>query len=350
MLTQQKRFGIIKQRAGEREFALKRITIKDVAREAGVSITTVSHALSGQGVMKQETRDRVVEIAKKMQYMPDWNGRNLKASETGTVGFFTSSIRGYYGILVDVMYEECRKNGYEMEVFITDNGDSLLRILLSRRVDGAVILHSGFLERHEKILQDSELPTVFLDREIQTKYVSSVLLDSYPTGRMAAEYLFSLGHRHLMTIRGADTFDGIERQRGFEDYLREQGHPLEPGYLLNGYFDRWRAYGEMSRFLEKGLPLPDAIFAANDDSAFGCIKALTEAGYEVPADVSVLGCDDIELSQWYVPALTTICTHMTDQGTAAMKELAGLMQGGCKGKLHMIKGQIIERASCRKAE
>ena len=79
---------------------MKRITIKDVAREAGVSITTVSHALSGQGVMKQETRDRVVEIAKKMQYMPDWNGRNLKASETGTLGVFTASIKGYYGILV----------------------------------------------------------------------------------------------------------------------------------------------------------------------------------------------------------------------------------------------------------
>ncbi len=327
---------------------MKRITIKDVAREAGVSITTVSHALSGQGVMKQETRDRVVEIAKKLQYMPDWNGRNLKASETGTVGFFTASIRGYYGILADVMYEECHKNGYEMEVFITDSGDNLLQILLSRRVDGAVILHSGFLKRHEKILQDSELPTVFLDREIQTKYASSVLFDSYLTGRMAADYLFSLGHRRLMTIRGADTFDGNERQRGFEDYLREQGHPLKEDYLLNGDFDRQMAYDETTRFLEGGLPLPDAIFAANDDSAFGCIKALTEAGYEIPADVSVLGCDDIELSQWYVPALTTICTHMTEQGTTAMKELAGLMQGDCKGRLHRIKGQIIERASCRK--
>lgn len=329
---------------------MKRITIKDVAREAGVSITTVSHALSGQGVMKQETRDRVVAIAKKMQYMPDWNGRNLKASETGTVGIFTASIRGYYGILADAMYEECRKNGYEMEVFITDNGESLLRILLSRRVDGAVILHRDFMEKHEKTLRDSELPTVFLDRKVHTKYVSSVLFDSYQTGRMAAEYLFSLGHRRLMSIRGEDTFDGIERQRGFEDYLREQGYPLEEDYLLDGYFDRWTTYGEMKRFLENGLDLPHAIFAANDDSAFGCIKALTEVGYSVPADVSVLGCDDIELSQWFVPALSTICTHIKEQGVTAMQELAGLMQGEHRGRLHMIEGQIIERASCRKAD
>lgn len=329
---------------------MKRITIKDVAREAGVSITTVSHALSGRGVMKQETRDRVVEIAENMQYMPDWNGRNLKASETGTVGFFTSSMRGFYGILVDAMYEECHKIGYEMEVFITDSGDSLLRILLSRRVDGAIILHSGFQERHEKILQDSELPTVFLDREIQTKYVSSILFDSYQTGRMAADYLFSLGHRRMMTVRGADTFDGNERQRGFEDYMAEQGYPVAEGYILEGEFERWKAYREMNRFLKSGLLLPDAIFASNDDSAFGCIKAIAEAGYGVPEDVSILGCDDIELSQWFVPALSTICTHMTEQGTVSMKELAGLIQGSGSGRLHMIKGQIIERASCRRAE
>lgn len=327
---------------------MKRITIKDVAREAGVSITTVSHALSGQGVMKQETRDRVIEIAKSMQYMPDWNGRNLKAAETGTVGFFTSSIRGYYGVLVDAMYEECHANGYEMEVFITDSGDNLLQILLSRRVDGAVILHSGFTEKHEKVLQDTELPTVFLDRELKKKSVSSVLFDSYQTGRMAAEYLFSLGHRRLMTIRGADTFDGIERQRGFEDYLKEKGNPLEEAYCIDGYFDRWVAYREMNHFLETGKPLPDAIFASNDDSAFGCIKALTESGYNVPEDVSVLGCDDIELSQWYVPAMSTICTHITEQGITAMRELVGLIRGEKRGTVHMIKGQIIERASCRR--
>lgn len=332
----------------ERE--MKRITIKDVAKAAGVSITTVSHALSGQGVMKQETRDRVAEIARKMQYMPDWNGRNLKASETGTLGFFTHMIRGYYGILVDAMYEECRKNGYEMEVFLTDSGDSLLRMLLSRRVDGAIILHNDFREKQEKILQNSELPTVFLDREIKTKSVSSVVFDSYQTGRMAAEYLYSLGHRRLMSIRGEDIYDGIERQRGFEDFLKEHGHPLEQDYLLNGRFDRWTAYDEVKRFLEKKLPLPDAIFAANDDSAFGCIKALMEAGYSVPEDVSILGCDDIELSQWYVPALSTIYTHITDQGTTAVRELTGLIQRAREGKLYRINGQIIERSSCRQAE
>lgn len=320
-----------------------------MAREAGVSITTVSHALSGQGVMKPETRDRVLEIAKSMQYIPDWNGRNLKAAETGTVGFFASSISGNLGVLVDAMYGECHASGYEMEIFMADNGDSLLRILMSGRVDGAIILHNGFLANHEKILQDYELPTVFLDREIEGKQISSVLLDSYHTGRMAAEYLYSQGYRRMMTLKGADTFDGIERQKGFEDYLREKSCPLEQGYSLRGDFDRWIAYGEMKQFLENGRTLPDAIFASNDDSAFGCMKALTEAGYRVPRDVSVLGCDDIELSQWYVPALTTICTHINIQGVKSMRELVKLISGKSKGTIQHIHGQIVERASCKKA-
>ncbi|MCM1189712.1 MAG: LacI family transcriptional regulator [bacterium] len=328
---------------------MKRVTIKDVAREAGVSITTVSHALSGQGVLRQETRDRIVELAKTMQYIPDWNGQNLKAAETGMLGFFASSISGYYGVLVEAMYQECKANGYGMEVFIFDGGDNLLRLLMGKRVDGAVILHSGLQEEQEKYLQDMEFPMVYLDRESRGRHISSVLFDSYESGRMAAEYLYSLGHRRILALKGVDfTYDGRMRQAGFEDFLREKGCPLEEAYTLNCHFDRWVAYRETKAFLQKGLPLPDAVFAANDDSAFGCIKALREAEYSVPEDISVLGCDDIELSQWYSPALTTIRTHIQEQGTRAIDELVKLVRGGKEGEIHRIAGEIIERSSCRR--
>ena len=327
---------------------MKRVTIKDVAREAGVSITTVSHALSGQGVLKKETRDRVTEIAKRMQYIPDWSGQNLKSVETGMLGFFTSSISGFYGVLVDAMYWECHAQGYEMEIFIIESGERMLQMLMGKRVDGAVILHSGMKEEQEKVLHDMEFPVVYLDREIKDQYASSVLFDSYQSGRMAAEYLYSLGHRRILTVRGVDwTYDGDRRLAGFEDYMREKGCPIEDDYVVNGLFDRWVAYREMKAFLQKELPLPDAVFAANDDSAFGCIKALREAGYSIPEDISVLGCDDVELSQWFVPSLTTIRTHITKQGSFAMRELAGLLKGGKEGEIHKIAGEIIERSSCR---
>lgn len=328
---------------------MKRVTIKDVAKQAGVSITTVSHALSGQGVLKQETRDRIVDLAKTMQYIPDWNGQNLKAAKTGLLGFFTSSISGYYGVLVDAMYAECKACGYGMEIFIFDSGENLLRLLMGKRVDGAVILHSGLQEEQERYLQEMEFPLVYLDRENRGAHISSVLFASYESGRMAAEYLYSLGHRRILVLKGVDfTYDGRMRQIGFVDYMREKNCPLEEEYILNCWFDRWVAYRETKAFLEKGLPLPDAVFAANDDSAFGCIKALREAGHSVPEDISVLGCDDVELSQWYAPALTTIRTHIREQGTLAMRELVGLVQGSREGEIHKIAGEIIERSSCRR--
>lgn len=328
---------------------MKRVTIKDVAREAGVSITTVSHALSGQGVLRQETRDRIVELAKTMQYIPDWNGQNLKSAETGLLGFFTSSISGYYGVLVDAMYAECKDNGYGMEIFIFDSGENLLKLLMGKRVDGAVILHSGLHEEQEKYLQDIEFPMVYLDRESRGEHTSSVLFASYESGRMAAEYLYSLGHRRILVLKGVDfTYDGKMRQIGFEDYMREKNCPLGEDYILNCRFDRWVAYRETKDFLQKGLPLPDAVFAANDDTAFGCIKALREAEYSVPEDISVLGCDDVELSQWYAPALTTIRTHIKEQGTLAIRELVGLVRGDKGGEIHRIAGEIIERSSCRR--
>ena len=328
---------------------MKRVTIKDVAREAGVSITTVSHALSGQGVLKQETRDRIVELAKSLQYIPDWNGQNLKSARTGLLGFFTSSISGYYGVLVDAMYGECKVRGYGMEIFIFDDGENLLKLLMGKRVDGAVILHSGLIEEQERHLQDMEFPVVYLDRESRGIHTSSVLFDSYESGRMAAEYLYALGHRRILVLKGVDfTYDGRMRQIGFEDFMREKNRPLGQEYILNCRFDRRIAYRETKAFLQKGLPLPDAVFASNDDSAFGCITALREEGHSVPEDISVLGCDDVELSQWYAPALTTIRTHIREQGILAMQELAGLVQGTKEGEIHRIAGEIIERCSCRR--
>jgi len=132
--------------------------------------------------------------------------------------------------------------------------------------------------------------------------------------------------------------------------MRERGCPMEPEYILKCYFDRQRAYDETSTFLKQGMPLPDAVFAANDDSAFGCIKALQGAWYAVPEDVSVLGCDDIELSQWYSPALTTIRTSIRDQGALSVKELVSLVRKEKEGETYSIEGELIERSSCKRKD
>lgn len=327
---------------------MKRTTIKDVAKKAGVSITTVSHALSGGGVVKQETRDRIRELAREMNYMPSWSGRNLKNVETGVIGLYVEYIRGFYGQLADAMYGKCREAGYELNIMIADDGNMIMDSLLSNRVDGAIILHNGFSNHHAEILRDSELPTVFLDREMSGPKVSSVLFDSYQTGRMAAEYLYRLGHRRILFVKGRDTYDGTERQRGFLDYLTEQGVPSDPDYQIEGKFDRSEALQATERFIASGKPMPTAVFAANDDSAIGCVLALTAAGYSVPESVSVIGCDNIELGRWYNPSLTTVDIGISNKGVEAANEIIALIQGEHKGRIAKTESKIVERSSCAK--
>lgn len=329
---------------------MKRVTIKDVAKKAGVSITTVSHALSGGGVVKQETRERIRELAREMNYMPNWSGKSLKSEETGVIGLYVSYIRGFYGQLADAIYDACHEAGYELNIVIAGEGSAILDNLLSHRVDGAVILHHGFSDADAEILRSSEIPTVFLDRELTGPKTSSVLFDSYGTGYMAAEYLYSLGHRRMLLAEGQKTYDGIERSRGFRAFLEEKGIPLAPEYAIYGGFDRHEAKGAVQRFLESGHPMPTAVFAANDDSAIGCMQALTAAGYSVPEDISVIGCDNIELGKWYVPSLTTLETGIAHQGITAAKELVKLLRQDGEGGLTKIPSKLVERKSSIRAQ
>ncbi len=325
---------------------MRRTTIKDVAKAAGVSITTVSHALSGGSDVKQETRERIEKLAAQMNYMPSFSGRNLKNARTGVIGLYSRYIRGFYGVLADAMCDACQQAGFELDVILAESGDMVMSSILSKRVDGAIILHSGFGDRHTEVLRETELPAVFLDREFSAGRISSVLFDSYKTGCQAADYLCGLGHREFMFIKGQDTYDGVERRRGFYQRLRERGIDLPSERELEGAFDRTTAQRSMERFIASGAPMPTGIFAANDDSAIGCILALTAAGYRVPEDVSILGCDNIELGQWYTPSLTTMKTGISTMGRLAAQETIALINGEHPGRITKTESTIVERGSC----
>ncbi len=326
---------------------MKRTTIKDVAQQAGVSITTVSHALSGGGVVKQETRDRIRTLAREMNYFPNWNGKNLKSRNTRIIGFYVQYIRGFFGTIADAMHETCQKLGYELNIIIVEKGDTILDDLMSHKVDGAVILHDNFMSNQLDVLESAGLPAVFLDREQIGRRMSSVVFDSYQTGYQVAEYLYNLGHRQMMLIEGRNNYDSLERKRGFLDFLTQKGIDLDHAYLLLGNFERSDSYHAMEQFLSSKYPMPTAIFAENDDSAFGCMTALKNAGYSVPKDVSVVGCDNVELCQWWVPALTSTDTSIYQQGIKAAEEIVALVQGDKNGSLIKTPGHLVIRNSCR---
>lgn len=326
---------------------MAKVTIKDVAREAGVSISTVSNALNGVDVLKPETREHVLEVVDKLHYTPNLNGRNLKMKTTKVIGLFVTSLKGpYFAALADTIFWECKKYGYELNIFVTWEARSALNSILGRRVDGCVVLSNDVNDMGAEQIREQEIPTVFLDREFLGRKAASVIFDSYRDGEIVAEFMLSRGIRRICFVKGlVDNYDAIERFRGFREGLAKGGVEIEPEYILEGGFERECARESMKLFLEKKLPLPEAVFAANDLSAFGTMDALQEAGYRIPDDLMVVGVDDIELCCWFTPQLTTVKTGYEKQGVVAVEKLVNLINGEETGDITRLHGHLIERAS-----
>ena len=326
---------------------MKKITIKDVAREAGVSIATVSNALNNSDVVQPKTREHVLAVAEKLHYIPNLNGKRLRTSQTRTIGLFVTSMTGeYYGNMADTIHYICQKSGYELHVFIVNSAESILQKLMNHSVDGAIVFFGTLTSEELHHMKGCGIPIVFMDQEETGEKVSSVLYESYEAGRMAAEYLLGLGHRDLMHVFGLENnYDSRKRYAGFCDALREAGVTLRSENCLDGRLERAAAYREMRRFLSEGHALPQAVFAANDVSAMGCMDALRQFNVRVPEDVSVIGCDDNMLCSFVTPNLTTIRTHMNQLGTAAANEVLRLIAQS-DGRIIRIPGTIVVRQSC----
>ncbi len=324
----------------------KKVTIKDVAREAGVSISTVSNALNKAEVLNPNTKEKVLKAVKKLNYTPNLNGRNLKAQATGVLGLFLGAIKGpYYGELSDSIYRACKENDYELEIFLSSDPMHIMTNILGHRVDGAIILNPAIGHDQEQIFKDQGILTVYIDRILVGNSSSSVVFDSYNGGRLAAKFLMDLGHKRLMFIEGVDdNYDSKERKRGFLEAAEKAGIVIDEDYILKGEFDRQVSYDAVTNFVESKKELPEAIFASNDVSAIGVLEALRDAGIKVPDEVSVMGCDDIETTRLYTPSVTTIKTNFEKQGAIAVGQLIRMIKGE-RGELVTLTGRIITRDS-----
>ena len=329
----------------------RKVTIKDVAREAGVSISTVSNALNGVDVLRPDTKRHILEVAERMNYVPNLNGRNLKSQFTKVIGLFLTSIRGaYYNVLVDSIDQECRKYGYELNIFVSERAENMMANILGKRVDGAIILNKHIQEKETLLFQKTQMPVVFIDRKQQGEKIASVVFDSYHEGEMVAEYLLELGHRTFAYVNGVyDNYDNLQRLEGFRAGLERTGiRPLQ-NCIINGAFEKETAYHSMKTLIreskEMGKSLPDAVFAANDVSAIGAVEALTDSGIRVPGKVSVVGCDDIEMARMVRPSLTTVRTSFEKQGMMAVKYLMGMIMGEQEGCIDVLQGKIVARES-----
>jgi LacI family transcriptional regulator len=313
-----------------RKLAKSSITIKDVAREAKVSVATVSRALNGHDNVAEPVRKLVLEVADRLRYSPHAAARSLSSRHTQTIGvvlpdlygeFFSELIRGIDGVA------RARRQHLLVSSYHGDQEEQGRALRAMRgRVDGLVVLspyaeHPGFLT--ENLPQS--LPTVLINTHLPDDHYPMLSIDDHAGAIAMTEHLLSLGHRRIVFIAGPElNFDARERLRGFREAISQ--YPGAQGRELYGNFDEASGY-RAGQSLLKG-ELPDAVFAANDMMALGCLYALTQAGIKVPEQIAMAGFDDIPLARFVHPALTTMRVSIAELGGQAMTRLLGLIDPG----------------------
>jgi LacI family transcriptional regulator, galactose operon repressor len=330
-----------------------RPTIYDVARLAGVSTATVSRALNGTGQIATATRAAIDDAVAQLGYHPNTAARSLVTRSTQTIALLLPDITNpFYAALVSGIQERALEAGHTM-LLCTTEGDpereeQYLSLLRAKQVDGVLV--DGLVlppDRITRFVRDG-LPIVCLDRDIDSTLVPLVQVDNRLGARLATEHLLSLGHVRIAHVAGVPEL-GIseERIQGYRDAHRRAGVPLDAELLAVGSFTEEGGY-EAARSLLATHEFT-AVFAANDLSALGVLSALAGAGRRVPDDVSVVGFDDLRLSRYMTPPLTTVHQPAGEIARHATELLLQLAAGRTIDRmLHLLEPELVVRGSTQR--
>jgi LacI family transcriptional regulator len=330
------------------------VTIKDVAKAANVSVASVSRALNGSSSVTEETRKLVLETARTLRYVPHSGARSLSTSRTNTIGVVLPDLYGeFFSELIRGIDVAARRRGLHLLVS-SSHGDAAeagaaLRAM-SGRVDGLIVMSphvdAGFLAAN---LPDT-LPIVLLNTHDAGHQCSSLAIDNYGGASAMVQHLVEMGHRRLVMITGpANNFESEERLRGFRETVARLVPDHDPNDLvvLHGDFSEESGYraGHQLQALKR---LPDAVFAANDMMAIGCLFALGEAGLRVPRDIALAGFDDIPTARFVTPPLTTVRVRISEMGSRALETLAFQVENpaGTKRSNQVLQTELVVRRSC----
>lgn len=328
-----------------------RPTIYDVAREAGVSTATVSRALNRSGQIAPTTRKAIEEAVERLGYRPNTIARSLVTKSTQTIAFLLPDITNpFYASLVSGIQQVALESDHTM-LLCTTEGDpereaEYLSLLRAKQVDGALV--DGLVLPPDRIARfvDDGFPIVCLDRDVDSKSVPLVQVDNRRGARLATDHLLELGHRRIAHVAGATELRiSAERRSGYRDALVRAGLRHDPALVSTGGFTEDGGYEATRSLLESGAEFT-AVFAANDLSAIGVINAITESGRNVPGDISVVGFDDIRLSAYTWPPLTTIRQPAVEIGQRATEILIGMINGRRARKLrYLLEPTLVLRGS-----
>lgn len=302
-------------------------TMKDVARVAGVSTSTVSHVINGDRFVSEAVREKVLQAVKQLNYAPSALARSLKINQTRTIGMLlTASSNPFYAEVVRGVERSCYERGYSL-ILCNTEGDPermsrSLETLLQKRVDGLLLMCSESSALSPDIMgRYPSLPTVMMDWAPFEGCGGVIKDNSLQGGEIATRYLITQGYRRIACITGPlDKTTAHNRLEGYRKAMDDAGLPRPSFYEVSGDFEFASGYQAMQQLLRLELP-PEAVFACNDAMAVGVYRALHQAGLSIPEDVAVMGYDDIELARYLSPPLTTIQQPKDELGELAIDTL-----------------------------
>lgn len=337
---------------------MARATLKDVAQLAGVSTATVSYALSGKRTISEETKQRIQEAIAELDYVPDLNARGLSMRDSKLIGVVVPQTEpgdrlmfqnSFYSEVLGSIEYYARQQGYHILISATDANESYLTLAKKRNLDGIIVIGmypNDFYQQMKK----TQIPIVLIDSYCNDHYYHNIRIDDAYGSYLATRYMLENGHRNIAFFSGQLKENGVMKKRllGYQQALEEFEVSYKKEYVFEGQIDYNSGIALSNQLLESGLPAT-GIVAAADILAIGAIKGLYEAGKRVPDEYSIIGFDDVEISQYMTPGLTTIRQQISLKGQKAVELLLKHIQDPSLPKQEEILPlQLVARGSVRK--
>ncbi|MCX7771575.1 MAG: LacI family transcriptional regulator [Clostridia bacterium] len=322
-----------------------RATIKDVAKEANVSPATISYVLNGKENISEETKARVYQAMEKLNYIPNLSARGLVKNTSELIGVVIPQTEpgstlifnnNFYSEIMSSIEYHARTHGYHVLISATDVNESYVNLARQRNLDGIIVI-GAYPDDFFNQIKKTQIPVVLVDSYFDDHYFHSIQINDRYGGYIATKYLLEKGHRKIGMFTGKIKEGGVVKKRydGYQDALKEYGLTVNRDHVFEGTVDFDSGLELAEKLVNKKTDIT-AIFCMADILAIGAMKGLQDHGIKIPDDISIVGFDDLVISKYVSPGLTTVHQNISQKGEEAVKLLLNSINDAYSGKLETI--------------
>lgn len=334
------------------------MNIKDIARLAGVGVSTVSRVINDHPDVKDETREKILKIIKESNYIPNNSARILKKNNTNNIGVLVKGVfNPFFAEMINIIGNRINEAGYTMilqqnDYATEDDVDNLIAFVKEKRLQGIICLGGNFLNINDESFQFLDIPVVLtsvntLSKESKSKF-SSIGIDNVLAAKASIQYLIDKGHRNIGILLGEKNDVGISglRLEGYKKALEENNIPYSEENVFIGDYDYSGAYRVTKEIVNNRKDIT-AIFSISDIMAVGAAKSVIDQGLQVGEDISIMGFDGMDISKYYNPGITTVKQPKKNMANNSIDLLLALLAKKEEHKHIIFETKIIERESCK---